>query len=90
MQHIQDMLDSWSTELEKCNLVFLRAVSHNRSLIFSGKNVPLKKNDSRIRNIPFPTRRATFKEVKRVHGLLSSLELYGNYHFHYLINFVYF
>ncbi|KAF4516827.1 hypothetical protein B566_EDAN006221 [Ephemera danica] len=73
-----DVLETWSSELEKCNIIFLRAVSHNRSLIFTGKNSPIKKSDKRIRNIPFPTRRATFSEVKRVHGLLSTIELYGS------------
>lgn len=34
-------------------------------------------DDSRIRSIPFPTRRPTFNEVKRVHQELSSVQLLG-------------
>ena len=37
-------------------------------------------DDSRIRTIPFPTRRPTFKEVKRVHQELSSVQLLGKSH----------
>ncbi|XP_059470369.1 tRNA endonuclease ANKZF1-like [Neocloeon triangulifer] len=77
-QHINDLLEVWKEPLSKCDFIFLRAVSHNRTLIFTGKNSLLQKNNPRIRSIPFPTRRATFKEVQRVHDLLSSLEVYGS------------
>jgi hypothetical protein len=36
----------------------------------------LDKKDSRLRSIPFPTRRATFAEVKRVHEILSNIEIH--------------
>jgi hypothetical protein len=35
--------------------------------------------NSRVRAVPFMTRRPTFNEVKRVHGVLSSLEFYGKF-----------
>ena len=36
----------------------------------------LDKKDSRLRSIPFPTRRATFAEVKRVQQILSNIEIH--------------
>ena len=37
----------------------------------------LDKKDFRLKSIPFPTRRATFGEVKRVHEILSSVEIHS-------------
>ena len=37
----------------------------------------LLEDDARIRTIPFPTRRPTFNEVKRVHQELSSVQVLG-------------
>lgn len=77
-QHVQDLISSWADHFSTCNLIFYRAVGpHNRSVLFGGKNPPLDKQDSRLRTIPFPTRRATYNEVKRVHGMLSFIEIHG-------------
>lgn len=58
--------------------VLYRAVGpHNRMVLFGGKNPPLDKNNFRIRPLPFPTRRATFREVKRVYDIVSTMEIYG-------------
>ncbi|KAJ4430698.1 hypothetical protein ANN_19289 [Periplaneta americana] len=78
IQHVQDIMDSWSSQLGSCGLILYRAVGHNRNVLFSGRNPPLNKNDPRLRTIPFATRRATFSEVKRVHDILSSAEMYGS------------
>ncbi|KAJ9577048.1 hypothetical protein L9F63_006396 [Diploptera punctata] len=78
IQHVQDIMDSWASYLKNCGLILYRAVGHNRNVLFSGKNPPLNKEDTRLRTIPFPTRRATFSEVKRVHDILASLEIYGS------------
>ncbi|KAK7863911.1 hypothetical protein R5R35_014479 [Gryllus longicercus] len=77
-QHIQDILTEWISHLEACSLILCRAVGHNRHILFGGRNPPLSKTDPRLRTIPFSTRRATFKEVQRVHATISSLEIYGN------------
>ncbi|XP_064614070.1 uncharacterized protein LOC135477796 [Liolophura sinensis] len=77
MQDIQDLIASWDDLIKKCDLIFLRAPSFNRQIFFGGKNPPFRKHDPRIRIIPFPTRRATYKEVRRVHEMLASIECYG-------------
>ncbi|XP_015524854.1 ankyrin repeat and zinc finger domain-containing protein 1 [Neodiprion lecontei] len=79
IQHIQEILESWTTHLVSSSLILYRAVGpQNRTVLFGGKNPPLDKNDPRLRPLPFPTRRATFNEVKRVYDILSSLEVYGS------------
>ncbi|CAB1346834.1 unnamed protein product [Coregonus sp. 'balchen'] len=74
---IQDLLESWSDHLTEASAIFLRAPSYNKSMFLWGKAAPLAKKDPRIRTLPFPTRRATFREVKRVHDVLSTLNVYG-------------
>lgn len=76
-KHVQDIMESWSSQLGSCGLILYRAVGHNGNVLFSGRNPPLSKTDSRLRTIPFATRRATFSEVKRVHDILTNVEMYG-------------
>lgn len=81
-QHIHDILTSWAAEVAACQMIFYRAVGpFNRSVLFGGKNPPLNKGDARLRKVPFPTRRATFSEVQRVHSLLATVTVYGMYCF---------
>ncbi|NXY00419.1 ANKZ1 protein, partial [Centropus bengalensis] len=76
-QDIQDLLASWAQHLNEAQRIFLRAPRHNRALLFSGRNAPLTQGDPRICHIPLSTRRATLREVLRVHATLASLEVYG-------------
>lgn len=77
MQHIQDITEVWEDHFKSCQLIFYRATSSNKNALFSGKNAVLTRNDERLRTIPFPTKRATFNEVKRVHEVLSKVEILG-------------
>lgn len=78
VQHVQDLVSAWADHLKSCSLIFVRAVGpNNRSVLFGGKSPPLEKTDSRIRTIPFPTRRATYNEVLRILGILSFVEEHG-------------
>lgn len=77
---MQEILESWSIHISDSSLILYRAVGpYNRTVLFGGKNPALDKNDSRLRPLPFPTRRATFNEVKRVYDILSTMEIYGKY-----------
>jgi len=80
-QHVKDIMKAWNEDyLSKCHLIFYRAASGNKKILFgsvtgSKKDSPiLCKGDPRIRTIPFPTRRATFKEIKRVHEELITVQ----------------
>lgn len=74
---IQELLVSWSDYLKNASAIYLRAPSYNKTIFFSGKNPLLKKDSPHLHYIPFATRRATFREVKRVHELLSAVHIYG-------------
>uniref|UniRef100_A0A8C6Y5F5 Ankyrin repeat and zinc finger peptidyl tRNA hydrolase 1 n=1 Tax=Naja naja TaxID=35670 RepID=A0A8C6Y5F5_NAJNA len=78
LKEIQELLASWTSYLKEAECIFLRAPHNNQGLLFSSKHGPLQRGDPRIRRIPFSTRRATFREVERVHGTLSSLLVYGS------------
>lgn len=78
VKDIQDLMSCWGEDLQSCNRIFFRAASFNRITLFGGKNPPLNKTDPRLRTIPFPTRRATYNEVKRIHKMLSTLECFGD------------
>ncbi|XP_061090820.1 tRNA endonuclease ANKZF1 [Conger conger] len=77
IKDVQDLLESWSDSLREANAIFLRAPSYNRTIFFGGRTPPLDKTDPRVRTLPFATRRATFREVVRVHETLSTLHVYG-------------
>lgn len=76
-QEVQDLLEAWSQHVEKCHRIFIRTPAYNKAMFFGGRKPPFKRDDARIRTIPFATRRPTFNEVKRVHQELSSVQLLG-------------
>lgn len=76
-QEIQDLLVCWAEHLKEASAIFVRAPSYNKSAFFGGRAAPLDKKDPRIHTLPFPTRRATFREAQRVHDVLSTVHIYG-------------
>ncbi|KAG7275703.1 hypothetical protein CRUP_011330 [Coryphaenoides rupestris] len=60
----------------EASAIFLRAPSYNKTIFFGGRGAPMDKKDPRIRTLPFATRRATFREVQRVHILLSTVQTF--------------
>ncbi|ESP03169.1 hypothetical protein LOTGIDRAFT_137805, partial [Lottia gigantea] len=79
IQEIQDWIMNNGEVINTCDFLFLRAPSFNRKIFYGGKNPPFTKDDDRIRVIPFPTRRPTYNEVKRVYEMLFSIECYGRH-----------
>ncbi|XP_067107418.1 tRNA endonuclease ANKZF1 isoform X3 [Osmerus mordax] len=77
IKEIKDLLEGWAEHLTEASLIFLRAPSYNKNIFFGGRTAPLDKKDIRIRTLPFATRRATFREIKRVHEMLSTIHVYG-------------
>uniref|UniRef100_A0A146VC37 Ankyrin repeat and zinc finger domain containing 1, putative n=1 Tax=Fundulus heteroclitus TaxID=8078 RepID=A0A146VC37_FUNHE len=77
VKEIQDLLLTWAEHLNRASAVFVRAPSYNKAIFFGGRGGPLQKKDPRVRLLPFATRRATFREVQRVHGVLSTVQVYG-------------
>ena len=55
---VRELLRSWKDEMDKCELVFIRATgSVTRRTLFGYEGAVLKSNDPRIRRFPFTTRR---------------------------------
>ncbi|NXJ59828.1 ANKZ1 protein, partial [Rostratula benghalensis] len=77
LKDIQELLAAWAQHLNEAQRIFLRAPRHNRALLFGGSNPPLTRGDPRVCHIPLSTRRATLREVLRVHTTLASLQVYG-------------
>ncbi|PKU48411.1 hypothetical protein llap_1319 [Limosa lapponica baueri] len=77
LKDIQELLAAWAQHLNEAQRIFLRAPRHNRALLFGGRNPPLTRGDPRICHIPLSTRRATLREVLRVHTMLANLQVYG-------------
>lgn len=76
-QDIKALLESWKSDLASCDKIFIRAPGGNKRLFLHGKSPPFNKDDERVRMVPFPTRRPTLNEVRRVFEMLSSIECYG-------------
>lgn len=73
-------MTTWLHHIEVCDLIFYRAIGpHNRNVLFGGTNPLIDKNDSRLCQIPFGTKKATFGEVYKVCKQLSTVLVYGNY-----------
>ncbi|KAK9465473.1 hypothetical protein V1512DRAFT_265988 [Lipomyces arxii] len=64
-KEISELMLEWKDFIDKADHVFIRASGkQSRSILFQAGII--SANDSRVRNVPFITRRATGKEVKRV------------------------
>ncbi|XP_065606525.1 tRNA endonuclease ANKZF1 [Cyrtonyx montezumae] len=77
LKDIQGLLAAWAQHLKEAQHIFLRVPHHNRALLFDGRNPHLSRSDPRVCHIPLSTRRATLREVLRVHAVLSSLQVFG-------------
>ncbi|XP_076858232.1 tRNA endonuclease ANKZF1 [Brachyhypopomus gauderio] len=76
IKDIQDLLKNWTNYLKSASTIFLRAPKAARSVFFGGREAPLEKNDTRVCSLPLATRRSTFREIKRVHDVLSTVHIY--------------
>ncbi|KAM4024077.1 tRNA endonuclease ANKZF1 [Anomaloglossus baeobatrachus] len=75
MADINQLLQSWTEHIRDAQGIYLRAPRSDKTL-FLGRNSPITKKDPRVYGIPFCTRRATYREVHRVHTHLYTLQLY--------------
>lgn len=77
VKDIQDLLASWAEHLKQASAIFVRASRYNKTIFFGGRAPLLDKKDPRFHTLPFATRRATFREVQKVHEVLSTIHVYG-------------
>ena len=76
-QDIRALLHDWRDHVASCDRIFLRASGSAKQTFFASKAPILDKKDERLRMVPFPTRRPTFSELKRVWNELASIYVYG-------------
>ena len=58
---IAALMQAWSTEIARCDVVFMQAPVRSRGVFYGIKGVSLSQSDPRVRGVPFPTRRPTLK-----------------------------
>ncbi|XP_072274148.1 tRNA endonuclease ANKZF1 isoform X2 [Pyxicephalus adspersus] len=75
MTDINQLLQNWTEHITEAHGIFLRAPCSDKAL-FMGRNSPIPKKDPRVHGIPFSTRRATFREIQRVHTQLFTLQVH--------------
>ena len=67
---------TWSQIFDSASLIFVSASKTDTRTLFVGANsqkAPLDKSDTRIRKVPFATKRPTFNETRRVVGKLAEV-----------------
>ena len=75
---IRELISSWSSHVKEATAVFIRTPKYGKGVFIGddtngGGNAPFSRTDSRLRNIPFATRRPTVKEVQCVFSKLAAL-----------------
>ena len=78
MKHVREIITSWKDEISTTDIIFYRAPGPvNKDILFGGKSPVFDKLDNRLRFISISTRRATHREVIRVHTSLTTVDVYG-------------
>lgn len=74
-QEVQEILQEWKSHIEASEFVFLHAPSNNKKIVFGYEGAVLSRENSKIRNVPFTTRRPTLNEIRRVFIELCTLKV---------------
>ncbi|PHT93435.1 hypothetical protein T459_01317 [Capsicum annuum] len=77
-KEIQDLLTAWKPYFAVSSCVFIHAPSNNRQLFFDGDQPYFVCQLSAVRNIPLTVRRPTYKEARRIYGLLTQVSFEVN------------
>ncbi|GJP67746.1 hypothetical protein CLOP_g24524 [Closterium sp. NIES-67] len=89
VKDIRALLQQWQPYLHRAQFIFVHAPSANRAALFgtaaeahasqgaAGAPVLLSARDPRVRRVPFPVRRPTFKEALRVARTLAHVQVVG-------------
>lgn len=62
---MKDTISSWYGFLYHTDVIFIQLADPDKKALFKDSDSPLSLSDKRVRRIPFPTRRPTYKETKR-------------------------
>eukprot|EP00761_Pharyngomonas_kirbyi_P007951 gb/GECH01007962.1/.p1 GENE.gb/GECH01007962.1/~~gb/GECH01007962.1/.p1 ORF type:complete len:319 (+),score=80.31 gb/GECH01007962.1/:1-957(+) len=73
---IRDLLQNeWKQYISEANAIFLHSPGRNSNLFFYSGS-PLSRKDTRIRGVPFSTRKPTLSEVKKSFQELATVEIF--------------
>ncbi|KAI9260565.1 hypothetical protein BDA99DRAFT_572655 [Phascolomyces articulosus] len=72
-QEVREILNQWKQHIKESEHVFVHAPSNNRKVVYGYEDAILTRDTTQ--NIPFPTRRPTLNEVRRVFIELSTLKI---------------
>ncbi|KAH7105891.1 hypothetical protein BKA62DRAFT_688291 [Auriculariales sp. MPI-PUGE-AT-0066] len=64
-EDIRGLLNDWREDIDRSELVWIRASVSNRRIFLDYEEAPFTKRDERLRTFPFPTRRPTQAELTR-------------------------
>ncbi len=64
----------WRAHVAAAELIWLAVSDTDRRIVVGGEGAPVAKDDTRLRRVPFGTRRPTLSEAKRVAAALAAVE----------------
>ena len=72
-QEVREVLNQWKQYIQESEHIFVHAPSNNRKVVYGYDDAILTRQTAQ--NIPFPTRRPTLNEVRRVFIELSTFKI---------------
>ncbi|KAI9224398.1 hypothetical protein BC828DRAFT_402291 [Blastocladiella britannica] len=78
---VWDTMAAWQAHLDAATIVYVVApgVGNRRTLLGHPEGKGVAKDDTRVRGVPFTTRRAGFQEITRIHRRMISVGVTSNY-----------
>jgi hypothetical protein len=56
-EDIRGLLSKWSDEIDASEIIWYRAGANSRKILWDYDGAILRKRDTRVRSLPFPTKR---------------------------------
>ncbi|KAJ4455857.1 hypothetical protein PAPYR_9063 [Paratrimastix pyriformis] len=72
-EKIRQTLTEWAPRIAQCDVVFLCAPGENRRILYF-EGSPLHAHP-RVRNVPFTCHKAIYREVQRIHQLVTQVQI---------------
>ncbi|GJJ11214.1 hypothetical protein Clacol_005446 [Clathrus columnatus] len=74
-QDIRNLMAEWAEEISACEMIWIRASVSNKRIFYDYEEAIFQKDDERLRNFPFPTRRPTLSELSRCLNELTRVKV---------------
>ncbi len=73
---VRELVSGWRAYVDEASCIFIRTPKYSKGVLIGdgkGGKAPFVRGDPRLREIPFPTRRPTLKEVQVIHTKLAAI-----------------